>query len=333
MKAKRLDELQTLLTGEDFTLWWRSLTDTRVALQKCVDRYDAVLLELNMSEFQAELAQKNAIDTVYLSGEQEDESATYFAEASRVENDSMQAVSDYEEQRYRSSDTWIRLGAVEKNQEDSRELLAAAQKRGQEGRGEASRLETLLQKLERERVIALGSYEEEAQRKDDLWEKVERLWARSLQFSLLHAERLSKAARVKREAEALFFMAEQCKQVSDTLRTEADSLAERREGIEASLKGLANEAQERFSCVAGVDFLYWGSKENDRIAWCVSLSSDDRNFNMEVEELGVYRVTSREGVRRLEPLPPDGVDMEEGDRRMEAYFLGTQENTEGEGAS
>lgn len=328
MKAKRLDELQILLEGEDFNTWWRSLTETRGALERCVERYEAVLLELNMSEFQAELAQKNAIDTVYLSGEQEDESATYFAEASRVENDSMQAVSDYEEQRYCSSDAWIRLGAIEKNQEDSRELLAAAQAQGEAGKLEVTHLETLLQKLERERVVALASYGEEVQKKDDLWEKVEDLWARSLQFSLLHAERLSKAARVKREAEALFFMAEQCKQVSDTLRSEADSLAERREGIEASLEGLATEAQARFSCVAGDDFLYWGSRENDRIAWCVSLSSDDRNFNMEVEELGVYRVTSREGVRRLEPLPPDGVDMEEGDRRMEAYFLGTKETTE-----
>jgi hypothetical protein len=292
-----------------------------------------VLLELNMSEFQAELSQKNAIDTVYLSGEQEDESATFFAEASRIENDSMQAVSDYEEQRYRSSDTWIRLGAVEKNLEDTRELLAEAQKRGAEGKPEVARLEPIIQRGERDRKTAQAAYELELQKKDALWEKVEDLWSRSLQYSLLHAERLAKAARVKREAEGLFFQAEQWKQGSDTLRSEADFLAERRESIEASLLELARTAQSRFDCVAGDDFLYWGSKENDRTAWCVSLSSDERNYNMEVEELGVYRVTSREGVRRLEPLPPDGVDMEEGDRRMESYFLGPRTTTQEGGAS
>ncbi|MDF1565592.1 MAG: hypothetical protein P1V51_21320 [Deltaproteobacteria bacterium] len=330
MKAKRLDELKTLLEGEDFLAWWRSLTEARAALQKCIERYEVVLLELNMSEFQAELAQKNAIDTVYLSGEQEDESATFFAEASRIENESMQAVSDYEEQRYRSSDAWIRLGAVEKNQEDSRELLQSARMRGDEGRAEVVRLEALLQKLERDRITCVAEYEREQLTKDQRWERVEDLWARSLEFSLLHAERLAKAGRVKREAEALFFQAEQCKQVSETLRAEADGLAERREGIESSIVGLSKEAQERFACVAGDDFLYWGSKENDRLAWCVSLISDDRNYNMEVVALGTYRVTSREGVRRLEPPPPDGVNLEEGDRRIEAYFLGTRVTEEEE---
>lgn len=333
MKAKRLDELKTLLEGDDFLTWWRSLTEARDELEKCVSRYDAVLLELNMSEFQAELAQKNAIDTVYLSGEQEDESATFFAEASRIENDSMQAVSDFEEQRYRSSDAWIRLGAVEKNLEDTRELIAQAQKRGAEGKPDLSRLEPVLQRAERERQSALATYELELQKKEALWDKVEDLWSRSLQASLLHAERLAKAGRVKREAEALFFRAEQWKQGSDTLRGEADYLAERRDSVEATLTDLGKTAQARFDCVAGDDFLYWGSKENDRTAWCVSLSSDDRNYNMEVEELGVYRVTSREGVRRLEPLPPDGVDMEEGDRRMESYFLGPRKTTEEGGAA
>ncbi len=322
MKVKRLDELRALLEGEEFTAWWQALKQARESLAHCISRYEAVLLELNMSEFQSELAQKNGIDTVYLSGEQEDESAAFFAEASRIENEAMQAVAEFEEQRYRASDAWIRLGAAEKALEDEREALERARAAGEEGRGEIPRLEAAVTRLERDLASVRAAYDADARKKEALWEKVELLWSRSMEYSLLHAERLAKAERMKREAEKKFYEAEQFKQAAETMRAEADRLSEERERLETRISDLRQQARERFECVAGDDFLYWRSQENDRHAWCVALRSDDRNYNMEVEALGVYRVTSREGIRQIEPIVHDDVDPEEGDRRIEAYFLG-----------
>ena len=322
MKAKRLDELQVLLGSDAFATWWAEVSQVREALSETSRRYEDTLAQATLAEFRAELAQKNGIDTLYGSGDDEDAAARLLAEAATVENRSIEAVGAYEDQRFHASDAWIRLGAVEKTVEEARERVAAARAKGPAGEAEAKRLEAEMTPAVREHRAAHEAYERESARKNRLWEEVEGMWARSLELSLLHAEKKAKAQRVKREAEQLFGAAEASKQRAEALTREGEDLSTSREGLTRRLEGLFRHARDVFDCVAGDDFLYWGARENDKLAYCVPLIGDDGgHYNMEIEPLQVYKVTARDGVGRLEPLPPEGLDPEDGDRRIESYFI------------
>lgn len=321
MKAKRLDEVRAFLASDSFRGWWVDLAQAREAQGEATRRYEAVLEEATLAEFRAELTQKNAIDTLYASGECEDDGARLIAEASAVENEAMEALAAYEEQRFKASDAWFRLGAIDKSVEELKERLASAKARA-DGRAEAHKIEAELQKVQREQRSAHETYERESGRKSHLWDTVEGRWGRSMELSLVCAEKQARSLRIRQDAEALFRTAEAHKQEAERLRAEAESLSRERERLEGFLDGLFAHAREKFECIVGDDFLYWGARANDKTAWCVSLISDDRSYNMEVAPLSVYRVTVKEGVRRLDPLPPEGVEAGAPDERIDAWFLG-----------
>src|SRR5262252_2781558 len=122
MKQKRLAELRTLLTSDDFSQWWKDLTDSRNALADAEASYDELLAQTTLMEFRAELTQKNAIDTLYRAGEHEDTAANMLFEATDLENKSLKGVGEFEEQRFRTSEAWYRLGASEKKLDEAKDL-------------------------------------------------------------------------------------------------------------------------------------------------------------------------------------------------------------------
>ena len=296
------------------------LAQTREAFKEATHRYEMLLEQATLAALRAELTQKGGIDTLYESGACEDDGARLIAEASAIENRSMEALAAFEEQRFKASDAWFRLGAIDKKVDEIKERIEAVRRRT-DGKAEVQRLDGDLQKIVREQRSAHELYERESARKTALWNEVESLWAHSMELSLVCAEKQTKAGRVKLDAERLFHQAEVHKGESERLRAEAESLSRERERLEGFLEGLFAHARQKFDCVVGDDFLYWGTLENGKFAWCVALIADERSYNMEVAPLTVYRVSTKEGVRRIEPVPPEGIDLDGGDRRIESWFL------------
>mgnify|MGYP001555189428 CR=1 FL=1 len=100
VKARRLPEIKELLASPERLAWWESLCQARNALADASAQYDELLTQAMLMDFRAELAQKNAIDTLYRSGEHEDAAAGLLAESTTLENQSFKAVSDFEELRW-----------------------------------------------------------------------------------------------------------------------------------------------------------------------------------------------------------------------------------------
>src|SRR5262245_14413775 len=104
MRPVRLADLRTLVTQPDFQAWWEQYRLTAESLAGAQARWQQALRDAALSEFNAELAQKNAIDTLYRADESEDQAATLNSEATDAENAAFQLVSQYEDIRIQVSD-------------------------------------------------------------------------------------------------------------------------------------------------------------------------------------------------------------------------------------
>ncbi|MEW5743079.1 MAG: hypothetical protein AB1938_29455 [Myxococcota bacterium] len=306
MHARRLEELRELVASHDFKSWWDSLVAARVALADAEARREEVLSQLTSMEFRAELSQKHAIDTLYRAGEAEDQAAHLLAEAETLENRSFPGVAAFEEQRYRVSELWYRLGALETQLEHAKETKQSAAQ---------------ILTLERQRQATADEYEKETARKNRLWDEVERLWAKSAEVSLLRSEQQLQARKVRREAEALFALAEERKKRAQAMRTDSEAAAAAVEAAKAKLEAARNAAVERFGALAGTDFLFFRHPQDSRHAYAVALVEDTEHYNVEVRPLAIYSVENRRGVAFLEPARAHASSPDEGDQRFENYFL------------
>src|SRR5262245_35326820 len=109
MKAKSLVEIRELIASSEFRGFWDQLRTSQQTRVQASEQYDELLTQAMLMDFRAELAQKNAIDTLYRAGEAEDQASTMAAEAQDLENRSFKTISDFEEHRYQVSDLWYRL--------------------------------------------------------------------------------------------------------------------------------------------------------------------------------------------------------------------------------
>jgi hypothetical protein len=323
MKPKRLSEVRALLTQPDFQDWWAQLVKAREELASAQERYDELLSQTNLMEFRAELTQKNAIDTLYRAGECEDAAANMLFEATELENRSFRVISDFEEQRFRVSELWYRLGASEKDLDEKREEHAKQKQK---------KTEAELKSAERAHRVAADDYERETARKSRLWEEVERIWSKSAEVNLLVAEQRARGKKIRKEAEGLFALAEERKLKTKQLRAEAEGAAQTVEGGKARIKTLLDQVRERFGCAAGTDFLYFRQRDSQKAAYCVPLIEDHENYNVEVKPLSVYSVDRQRGVSFLEPAKSEGPAAEDGDKRFDDYFLGRRKADEAAGS-
>lgn len=312
MKPKRLPELRALITEPEFQEFWAELLKARHQARAAQESYDELLSQVALTEFRAELTQKNAIDTLYRAGECEDSAANMLFEATELENRSFRAVADFEEQRYKVSELWYRLGAAERDLEE---------KRQQHEKLKSKRSESELRGSERAHRAASEDYERETARKNRLWGEVERIWAKSAEVSLLVAEQRVRGRKIRKEAESLFALAEERKARAAQLKAESQAASAAVEAAKTQAQGLLERARERFGCSGGNDFLYFRHHDSQKLAFCVSLVDDSENYNVEVKPLSIYTVERQRGVAFLEPARSEPLPAEEGDRRFEEYFL------------
>lgn len=311
MKAKRLSEVRALVAHPEFQDWWHQLQAARAEHRAALERYDELLSQTTLTEFRAELTQKNAIDTLYRAGESEDAAAKMLFEATGLENRSFQAIAEFEEQRYRVSELWYRLGAAEKDLEEKQEQYEKAKAK----RGDGD-----LKLAEKAHRAAKDLYERESALKNRLWDQVEGIWDKSAEVGLLVTEHRAQGKKVRRQAESLFALAEQRKLKGKQLRAEAEAAAAAVDGASGQIDALLGQAKDRFGCSAGVEFLYFRQRDQ-KLAYCVALVEDSENYNIEVRPLSIYSVDRQRGVAFLEPAGAEPPPPEEGDRRFEQYFL------------
>ncbi len=319
MDAPRLSDLKELLQGPAFAAWWAEFGRAEAALFEARAKRDDLQAQLELTGARAEAAEESAAETLSRAGEVQDRASGMAVESQELENRALELVGRFEEQRFRVSELWYRLGGAERVLEERREALTAAGAAGRR-RGEAARLVKEGERVVRELHEA---YEREARRKERLWEQVERNWARSFEISLLVAEGRLHTRRVRLAAERLFQEAKDRRARAKRLKGDLAAAVREHEGAARMRAMLLDEARQRFGCVAGTSFLYWRSRDDERAAFAVALSDDGESYNLEVKALAVYRVDRHRGVAFLEPAREGRVvTQEEGDRRCEEWFLG-----------
>lgn len=313
MRPVRLAEVRSLVSQPEFQDWWSQLKAAHQALVRSQANYHDLLRDSALTEFNAELAQKTAIDTLYRAGECEDAAATLNFEATDAENSAFQVLSQYEDLRFHASDVWYRLGALEKSLDEKREAAAAP--------AAGKKAEEALKSVARTHQACNEEYERLEARKRALWERVESEWGRQAETSLRMAEHKMRGKRTRKEAEDEFQRAEQLKSDTEKCRIAAETASNQVSAANTAIARLLREATERFGCAAGEDFLYFRHKDDQRWAYCISLVDDADSYNVEVRPLSVYSVEQKRGVAFLEPARERPASTEEGDRRFEEYFL------------
>ncbi len=304
MKALSLTELRDLLAGPTFAAWWAELSRAHVELRDAGARHRDLLSQAELMELRSELVQRTAMDAFSDAGVAEEEAARAAARAQELENRALTLVGHYEEQRFRTSDLWYRLGGSERTVEESAD--AAARKA----------LEKQLQALQAEYAV-------EDRKRDRLWAEVEEAWEAAFEQSLLAHEHTDRSRRIRKEAERLFEEAEERKQRSRQLRGEADAAGRERAAAAERQAALLERAGRELGCAAGERFLYWRHAEDKRAAFAVALVDDPEGYNVPVRALSVYAVGPQRGTAFLEPAR-EGLarTVEAGDRRFEEYLLG-----------
>ncbi len=332
MRAVPLKELRELLQGEPFASWWAAYSAAVEAERAATASHQGAIARQRLADLEAEAAQRHAIDTFSEAGEAEEAAARVAGEAQAHEVQALEQVGRFEEQRFRTSDLWYRLGGAERTLEVRREALAGVAGAGAEADRLRQQAEAAVKLAERQVRALQDEYAGEDRKRTRLWDEVEAAWERSFERSLLAAEHGRRARRIIRQSEQLFREAEEKRLAARTLRDQAEQAA--RELAEAGRHraGLLEETRERFGCTAGESFLYWRHPDDQRAAWAVALREDASGWSLPVAPLEVYTVSQSRGVAFLEParegLP---LSVDRGDRRFEDYFLGPRRGVRREG--
>ena len=314
MRPVRLSDLRSLVSQPEFQDWWAQLRTAMEALARAQARWQQSLRDTALGEFNAELAQKNAIDTVYRAGESEDLAATLSSAATDAENAAFQLVSEYEELRIHVSEAWYRMGAMEKAAEERQEALRSAGSTG-------PKAEQAMRSAIRARETAQEEYERLDARKRELWERVEITWGQQAESALKVSEARMRGRRVRAEAEARFKEAQALKASSERSKAESERASNEVSALRTQVARLLKDAIARFGCAAGEDFLYFRQKDHGTWSFCVALVEDGDSYNVEVHPLSIYSVEQKRGVTFLEPAQERAATADEGDKRFEDYFL------------
>ena len=303
MQAKWVHEVRALLEQEVFRAWLRAVSSARESARESAGHYEELLAQANLMEFRSELTQKNAIDTLYRAGEYEDTSAGLLAEASVLENESLELVGAFEQQRLRTSELWSKVQAHEYEIDEARRVGA----------------ETRAREIERVLAPAREEYQRETEQKQRLWAEVEEKWAASFKKNLSLCEQRTKGGAVRRQAERLFAEAEALKHKAAALSAEAEEVARACERREDEAAALVGEVRARFDGYIHEDFIYWPQRENQRAVYVVPLQADLSGYNLDLEPGALYQCDRGRGVEFMEPVVDTPAAAAE-DHRLEQFF-------------
>jgi hypothetical protein len=312
MKAVRLGELRELLESAAFSAWWTEWQRATGARDEARVRHEDLVAQSELMGLRSEIVQRAAVETFSRSGEVEDEGTQWTAQAQLEENRALALVGEFEKQRTRASEAWMRVGSADKALEERREALTTDRNRARET------LEAALREAERHRQAVFAEYEADDGKRRRLWEDAEAAWATAFERALVGAEHDVLARRIRRDAEKLFAEAEERRLRARQLSTDAATALRDLREADGRLAALRAAARERFQCVAGVSFLYWRHGDDRRSAFAVALSDQPESAGPAARALGVYVVGRQRGVATLE-VARDGVgsSAEERDRRLD----------------
>lgn len=330
MKSVRLGDLRELLHGSAFSTWWTEYRRAVASLRDARLRHEDLVSQSETMLVRSELAQRAAVEAFSCAGDADDEATRSASESQALENRALELVGQYEEQRIRTSDLWVRLGGAERALEERRE--GAPRGGGRDGAKARAQAEAALRAAERQHQELQEQYDGEDKKRSRLWEEVEAAWAASFERSLLVAEHGITARRIRREAERLFEEAEERRARAKQLASEAEAAGKERAEAERRRAKLLADARAGFGCAAGDRFLYWRNPDDKGAAFAVALAEDKDGANIEVNALDVYSVGRQRGVAFLEPAREGlGLTADEGDRRFEEYFLGPRKGARRDG--
>lgn len=293
MKAKQLSEVRDIVNSAKFRSWFDTLVKARLAAREAQLRHEELLTQIHLMEFRAELAQRNATDTLYRAAGHEDAAAAIQAESSDLENKSLNLVGEYERQRALCTELWGAMGAAET---PDRAPDARARKLREE-------------------------YERETAKKNRMWEEVENLWAMSLEKNLAVVENKAKGKRVRRESETLFANAEKANASAQALKSDGERSAREREKADEAVLALMSGAAAEFDAIVHEDFLYWSQRENNKAVYVSPLFNDSSNYNLELNACRIYQCSSERGVDFLEPIVETAVRGSRVDTRLDDFFV------------
>jgi hypothetical protein len=310
VKSKQLSEVREIVNSERFRSWFDALGKARMGAREAALRHEELLTAVHLMEFRAELAQKNATDTLYKAGGYEDAASAAQAEATDLENKSLELVGEFEDQRRLCSELWAAMTAAEE------QAVASNKDRTSDTRLKKAREE----------------YERETAKKNRMWEDVESMWSASLEKNLAVVENRAKSRRVRRESEALFANAEKSAKSAHALKGESEMTARDQEKAEEAVRDLMGKARSTFDAIVHEDFLYWPVRENNKMVFVTPLFSDNLSYNIELKACAIYQCSRERGVEFMEPV----VETQKArvDTRLDDFFLrGRPAARKGGGAS
>jgi hypothetical protein len=315
MKAVRLGELRELLESAAFSAWWTDWQRATSTRDDARVRHDDLVAQSELMALRSEIVQRAAVEAFSRSGDVEDEGTRWTAQAQLEENRALALVGEFEQQRARASEAWMRVGGADKALEERREAVSGDRTRMKET------LDAALREAEKHRQALAAEYEAADRKRRQLWEDAEAAWAASFERALVGAEHDVLARRARRDAEKLFAEAEERRLRARQLSGDAAAALRELREAEGRLAALRAAARERFECVPGVTFLYWRHRDDKRSAFAVSLADQPEGAGAPAKALGVYVVGRQRGVAVLEVARDGAVSSaEERDRRLDQFL-------------
>src|SRR5512144_682376 len=150
MRAVPLKELRDLLQSPPFAAWWAAYGAALEAERSAAEGHEQVVARLRVADLEAEAAQRVAIDTFSAAGEAEEAAARVAAEAQAHEVRALEQVGRFEEQRFRTSDLWYRVGGAERTLEVRREALGQLTGAGPEVERQRQQAEAAIRAADRQ---------------------------------------------------------------------------------------------------------------------------------------------------------------------------------------
>ena len=330
MKTKTSQDIVQFLDTDFFLKWYRRSRDIRAEQEAVLQRREGLFSQLSMLRFQSESIRQKAETLLMRAGQWEEKSALALSKLADLENDSFQAVSDFEKQRSKASGAWADRDCVDQDVESLRQKIFLVQSRMKaaekyhsddvdrmrdELNAARAHLEARLQQLQ----VADRRMKNEENKRTAIWSRVETRWSDSLRASLARSEYLYLAKRDRALAETLLYSADQEQKRDQTLREQLKKISIQEHGLEDALQTHLFEAEKDFDCILLSEFLYWPSSDDVGSAYAVPLRRDQQLHNVDLEPLRVYRVARTRGVEFLEPILLDGAEIGP-DPRLTAFF-------------
>jgi hypothetical protein len=332
MKAKWVHEIEGLVRSPEFGEWYQEFIELTNGFKKVKLAREDLLAQASMMHARADFGQQCADEKLFAAGECEDSGAAAHAEFAEIENNSFEALSAYEVQRQKASDTWMELdrhdASIEDMRQEASELIAgieAGKKQGDGDSGSAAlgdrleRIEAAIEARSQDVEEVRTRYDRDTQRKLDLWDEVEASWSRAFQANLGRSEYAYQSRRLRGEAEAQFVRAAQERKRVDELEVEAHQLDGKLVEYKDEIGMHIKEGRSRFECTIVEEFLYWPKQSEVRMVLCVPLVDDRDYLNIQVQALSIYQLDRAKGLDFIEPVA-ESTETAGEDPRLTAFF-------------